>query len=353
MTPTLLAPAATDTLKNMKLLLVEDEDAQILILKTILKREGFTHVTVEQDSRRAAEVVRMLEPDLILLDLNMPHLSGFDVMEVLHAGGNTSPILMLTADARPEVKRRALGGGAKDFLNKPFDSAEVILRVTNLLESRRAQQDLARANSSLEEQVRKRTQQLEQTQVEMLVRLARAAEYRDDQSGEHVWRVSQLSAKIGAELGLESSRVEMLTRAARLHDVGKIAIPDGVLMKPSRLTPEEFAVIKTHTTVGAQLLSGGRSPLMRLAETIALTHHERWDGKGYPQGLSGKDIPLEGRIMAVADTVDAMSHDRAHQRATSLAEVMLEIENQSGKQFDPDVVEALVKVYERGELNTP
>ena len=226
----------------------------------------------------------------------------------------------------------------------------MILRVCNLLEARRFQQRLAKNNDLLEVLVAERTRQLEQSQVEMLVRLARASEYRDDQSGEHVWRVSQLTGQIGGELGLERPRVELLVRAARLHDVGKIAIPDGISLKPAKLSTQEFDVIKMHTTVGAQLLSGGQSPLMELAETIALTHHERWDGAGYPAGLAGEEIPLESRIFAVADTLDAMTHDRVHQRACSLAEAVLKIEAQAGAQFDPEIVDAFLRIYERGEI---
>ena len=340
-------------LRDMKILIVDDDDAQVLILRSILKREGFKHVTTEQDPRRSAEQFEVLRPDLLLLDLNMPHLSGFDVMETLKdKAGEYFPILMLTADERATTKKQALASGAKDFINKPFDSTEVILRVCNLLEARRFQQRLAKNNDLLETLVAERTRQLEHSQVEMLVRLARASEYRDDQSGEHVWRVSQLTGQIGSQLGLERPRVELLVRAARLHDVGKIAIPDGILMKPSRLTPPEFDVVKTHTTVGAQLLSGGQSPLMKLAETIALTHHERWDGAGYPNGLAGGDIPIESRIFAVADTLDALTHDRVHQRACSLLEAVSKIEAQAGTQFDPEVVTAFMSVYERGEVVT-
>jgi len=355
-----MVPSTTDNpvssldqrLRTMKILIVEDEDAQVLILRTILKREGFNHVTVEQDSRRAAETFERLQPDLMLLDLNMPYLSGFDIMDMLRQQSEDYfPVLVLTADDRAETKKRALAGGAKDFLNKPFDSTEVILRVCNLLAARHFQLQLKAHNDTLEQLVFERTRQLEQSQIEMLVRLARTAEYRDDQSGEHVWRVSQLASQIGAEMGLDRHRVDLLLRAARLHDVGKIAIPDGILMKPSRLTNEEFNVIKTHTVVGAQLLSGGQSELMKTAEMIALTHHERWDGDGYPEGLKGEEIPLEGRIMAVADTLDAMTHDRVHQRAASLAEAAREIKKQSGTQFDPKVVEAFLRVYERGEVD--
>ena len=337
----------------MKILVLDDDDAQVLILKSMLGREGFTNITTEQDPRRTAELFETLQPDLLLLDLNMPHLSGFDVLEMLTGkAGDCFPILMLTADDRAATKKQALASGAKDFLSKPFDAVEVVLRVRNLLVTRRFQQQLAKNNDLLETLVAERTRQLEQAQVEMLVRLARASEYRDDRSGEHVWRVSQLSGQIGAELGLERPRVELLVRAARLHDVGKIAIPDGILLKPAKLSPQEFDVIKTHTTVGAELLSGGQSPLMKLAETIALTHHERWDGAGYPVGLAREQIPLESRIFAIADTLDALTHDRVHQRACSLAEAVLKIKAQVGTQFDPEVVDAFLKLYERGEVVT-
>ncbi len=340
-------------LKLAKILIVDDEEAQLVILQGILQRADYSQITTTSDSRQAVGLFTELEPDLLLLDLHMPHIDGFGVMQALKPHipeNNYFPILFLTADLRPEVKKRALAGGAKDFLTKPLDALEVKLRIENLLEARFFYQQLQRQNEDLEQQVLKRTRQLENTQIEMLVRLARAAEYRDDESGEHVWRVSRTSALLAQELGLAAERVELLLRAARLHDVGKIGIPDGILLKPAKLTSQEFEVVKTHTTVGAQLLSGGQSELIKMAELIALTHHERWDGGGYPQGLQGQQIPLESRILAVADTLDALTHDRVHQKAWTLSEAVSEISVQSGKQFDPRVVEAFLKLYEQGEL---
>jgi putative two-component system response regulator len=348
-----LARSAPDEeLRAMKIMVVDDDDAQIVILRSILRRAGYHNLTVLQDSREALETFRRLEPDLLLLDMNMPHLSGFQVMESLATlpAELQAPIVVLTADARPAVKKNVLAGGAQDFVAKPYDSAEVVLRVRNLLEARRSQRALANHNRQLEGQVAERTQQLEQAHVEMLVRLARAAEYRDDTSGEHVWRVANLTGLLARELGLDKAHTQLLTRAARLHDVGKIAIPDGILLKRAALTPQEFEVIKTHTTVGARLLSGGHSKLMKLAESVALTHHERWDGAGYPQGLAGEAIPLEGRIVAVADAYDALTHDRVHQRACTPAEALQEIVRQRGRQFDPLVVGAFERLYARGEV---
>ena len=184
----------------------------------------------------------------------------------------------------------------------------------------------------------------------MLIRLAKASEYRDDESGEHVWRVARTASMLARELGLHKDLVELILRAARLHDVGKIAIPDGILLKPGRLTDAEFEVVKSHTTVGANLLSGGRSELMKMAELITRSHHERWDGGGYPSGLAGNAIPLEGRILAAADTYDVLTHDRPFQRAMAPEAAMAEITKNRGSQFDPTVVDAFVKLFAKGEL---
>lgn len=341
-------------LKTMKLLLIDDNDAQLITLREILKQAGYKHIVTLNDSRQALDYVQMFEPDLMLLDLHMPVVSGFDIMADLKAfipKDDYFPILALTADARLEIKQKALAGGARDFLTKPYDPTEVKLRIKNLLEARFFHQRLKEHNDHLEDQVRKRTQQLEQTQIEMLVRLAHAAEYRDDESGEHVWRVAHTSWLLARELGLPQERATMLLRAARLHDVGKIGIPDAILLKPGRLTEAEFEIIKTHTTIGAKLLSGGESPFVRMAELIALTHHERFDGTGYPSGLKGDAIPLESRILAVADTYDALTHDRVHQKAMSEGAALQIIVEGSGAQFDPHVVTAFRRLYERGELS--
>ena len=339
----------------MNLMIVDDEEANVVILKSILGRAGYTQLTVLRDPREAVKRFETCRPDLLLLDLHMPHLDGFGVMAALKpllAEDEYFPILMLTADVRPETRQEALSSGARDFLNKPFEAEEVRLRIRNLLEARRFHLRLREQNEGLEARVQERTKQLEEAHIEMLVRLAKAAEYRDDETGEHVWRVSRTSWLLALELGLPQEQAEELLRAARLHDVGKIGIPDGILLKTGKLTSQEFEVVKTHAAVGAQLLSGGRSALMKTAELIALTHHERWDGTGYPQGLAGEGIPIESRILAVADTFDAMTHDRAHRKARGLPEAVAEIEAQSGSQFDPRVVAAFGRLYARGELVT-
>jgi putative two-component system response regulator len=290
-------------------------------------------------------------PDLILLDLQMPYLDGFAVMKQLRAvvpPGSFLPILVLTADISAQAKRQALAEGASDFLTKPFDATEVILRIQNLLHTRRLHLQLQNENQMLEQKVRERTADLEATQAEILERLALAAEYRDDDTGQHTRRVGQMSAQIARALGLPVGEVDLIQRAAPLHDVGKIAIPDAILLKPGRLTPDEFEIMKTHTTRGAEMLSGGRFPLLQRAEEIALTHHERWDGSGHI-GLRGEVIPLAGRIVTVADVFDALTSERPYKNAWPRAAAIDEIMDQSGRQFDPAVVEAFLKVIEAGE----
>lgn len=340
-------------LEGSRILIVDDEKSNLVLLRGMLQREGYRELELVEDSREAIETFKSFQPDLLVLDLHMPHMSGFEVMagvrELLDDDAYF-PILMLTADVRPEVKEEALAGGARDFLTKPLNSGEVRLRIRNLLEARHFHLQVLAHNDQLEERVRQRTRQLEEAQLETLVRLAKAAEYRDDDSGEHVWRVAQTSMLLARELGLPLEQCELILRAARLHDIGKIGVPDGILYKPANLTPEEFALVKTHTTLGAELLSGGRSPLMKMAELIALTHHEQFDGGGYPRGLAGDEIPIEGRIMAVADAFDALTHDRPHQRACTDGEALAEIEAQAGRQFDPQIVEAFVRLYLSGEL---
>ncbi len=355
MTPTLTRyDAPVVDLTAMRILLIDDEEAALVLVKGMLQRAGFKHVFICDEPRAAVERFLEIRPDLVVLDQHMPNRDGLQVLSDLRPlMPDAFPVLMVTGDLRPELREAALAGGAKDFINKPINPTEARLRIRNLLESRHYQLELETQNERLEAAVRQRTRDLEHSQLEMLVRLARAAEYRDDDTGEHTWRVAQVAGTIARYMSLPEGRVEMLMRAARLHDVGKITVPDGILLKPTDLTSEEFAVVKAHTTIGADLLAGSRSPTIRMAETIALTHHERWDGHGYPQGLVGEQIPLESRILAVSDTWDAITRDRTHRKAMPFDDAVAEIRANSGTQFDPAVVAAFEAAVADHEISMP
>jgi putative two-component system response regulator len=325
-----------------KILIVDDEATNVLLLESILRREGFSSIRSVTDSRQVISLFSSFSPDLILLDLNMPHFDGFEVMKQLKNRIPVEaylPILVLTADSTPEVKQAALAKGAKDFLTKPFDRVEVLLRIRNLLETRQLNLLLQSQNQVLDEKVRERTKELEASRIEVLERLALAAEYRDDDTGQHTKRVGETSAILARTLNLPDEQVELIRRAAPLHDVGKIGISDLILLKPGKLTPEEFEVMKTHTMIGARIQTGSMYPLLQMAEEIALTHHEKWDGTGYA-GLAGEDIPLSGRVVAVVDVFDALTHARPYKSAFPIEKAFEIIRGGAGKHFDPMIVEA-------------
>jgi putative two-component system response regulator len=333
--------------RNARLLIVDDEDANIEILERILTRAGFTRIVTSNDSRQATALYVEHRPDLILLDLHMPHMDGLEVMDQLNEIAEASylPILILSGDLTPEARREALSRGAKDFVNKPFQQDELLLRIKTLLETRFLYIQIQGQNQLLEAKVRERTRELVEAQIEIIQRLAVAAEFRDDNTGQHTHRVGQMSALVAKQLKLPDSQVALIRRAAEMHDVGKIGVPDGILMKMGKLTPEEFDIVKTHTTIGARILSGGKFPLLRLAEEIAFSHHERWNGEGYAH-IRGADIPLAGRIVAVADVFDALTQQRPYKPAWPVAEAIAEIDLQRSRQFDPGVVDAFLRVVE-------
>jgi len=334
--------------RNARILIVDDEERNVEILQRILSRAGFTRVETTTDPRTVSQLYVEQRPDLILLDLHMPHVDGLQVMDQLNEIAEASylPILILSGDLTPEARREALSRGAKDFVGKPFMQDELLLRIRTLLETRLLYLQIQTQNHLLEAKVRERTRALEQAQIEILERLAAAAEFRDDNTGQHTQRVGQMSALLARQLGLPDTQVALIRRGAELHDVGKIGVPDTVLLKIGRLTPDEFEIVKTHTTIGARILSGGKFPLLRLSEEIAFTHHERWDGSGYA-GIRGGDIALAGRIVAVADVFDALTQQRPYKPAWPVADAIAEIDRQRGKQFDPDVVDAFLRVVER------
>jgi putative two-component system response regulator len=328
---------------DLPILVVDDEEMNLRFLRRVLERAGYTGVQTTTNPLHVPALFAKTSPDLVVLDLHMPGMDGFGLMERLApiAGGRTGvPFLVVTGDVSEDVRRRALESGARDFLTKPFSETELLLRVRNLLEVQRLHGWLREQNAHLELQVAERTRDLEQARLEILGRLALAAEFRDDETQEHAWRIGRTCGLLASALGLDDGQVEVVRRAAPLHDIGKIGIPDAILLKPGRLTDSEFATIRTHATIGAQILSGSQSAVLLLAERIAVSHHERWDGGGYPSGLRGEEIPLAGRIAAVADVFDALTHERPYKPAWPVREAVAEIARQRGRQFDPTVVDA-------------
>lgn len=342
-----------------RFLIVDDEVANIRVLEQMLEECDCLNLTSTTDPNEVLSLYITFQPDIILLDLTMPGLDGFEVMGQLKSVIPVDcylPILVLTADVSPETKSRALAAGAKDFLTKPFDSTELLLRIWNLLETRYLHLQLQNHNQDLEQKVSERTRDLEaarlkilkqvreveESQIEVLDRLARAAEFRDDETGRHTQRVALTAALLSRKMGMSDEEISLIQRAAPLHDVGKIAVSDLILLKPGKLTPEELETMKAHAKVGAELLAGGRSDLVQMAERIALTHHEHWDGSGYPQGLAAEEIPIEGRILAIADVFDALTHERPYKPAWPIEEALSEIASQSGRQFDPQAVESFL-----------
>jgi putative two-component system response regulator len=330
-----------DHLLTSRLLIVDDNPANTRVLERMLRQAGFTNIASTTDSREVIALYATDHPDLILLDLHMPHLDGFAVLEQLKATllpDDYLPVLVLTADVSSEAKHRALALGGRDFVTKPFDAAEVMLRVRNLLETRWLYQQQAYYNLRLEAEVRARTQEAVEAKYDTLERLARAAEYRDDMTGEHTRRVGELAASLAEAHGLSDLEVSQIRCAAPLHDIGKIGISDAILLKPGKLTADEFTRMQRHSEIGARILSGSQNALLQLAESIALSHHERWDGQGYPQRLQGEAIPIAGRIVAIVDVFDALTHKRPYKAAWSTVEALDEIERQAGHQFDPQLV---------------
>jgi putative two-component system response regulator len=334
-----------DPITELSILVVDDQRPNVILLERVLKSGGYTRVHGTTDPTMVFELCREHTPALLLLDLHMPAMDGFAVMTEMHdllANGHGPTIVMLTADVTTAARRQALSLGARDFLVKPFDSVEVLARVHNLLENHHIRSRLENQNELLAEQVRLRTGQLEDARRELLERLALAAEYRDYTTGTHTQRVGRTARMIAEQLGLPGDMAEMLGDAAPLHDIGKLAIPDSILLKPGPLTDVEREVMRAHVRAGSEILRGSRSPVLLVAREIVSYHHERWDGTGYVAELEGDTIPLSGRITALADTFDAMTHDRPYHRAVAVDDALGEIEGQAGRQFDPTLVDAFM-----------
>jgi putative two-component system response regulator len=337
------------TLKDeKKILVVDDEDRNLRLMEALLAPLGYS-VILAKSGLDALHLVEDEPPDLILLDVTMPGMDGFQVAERLKSNVKTSviPIVMVTALKEVADRVKAFEVGADDFINKPVDRMELRARVKSLLKVKAYNDHLRRYQIELEEEVAQQTLELRKAfqnekrrSLETIYRLARAAEYKDDETGAHIKRMSHYSAIIAKKMELPEGTVEGILYAAPMHDIGKIGILDRILLKPGKLNASEWDIMRQHTVIGAKILEGSDAPFIRLAEVIAMTHHEKWDGTGYPQGLKGESIPLAGRIVAIADVFDALTSKRPYKEAFSLEKAFAIIRKVSGSHFDPDVVDA-------------
>lgn len=335
-------------LRESRLLIVDDNPSNVLLVERLLEWGGYHNVKSASDADSALRLQAQWDPDLIILDLHMPHVDGFEVMRRLRERGGEHmylPILVFTADATPEARKKSLALGASDFLTKPGEATEVNLRVRNFLQTKHMHAELSERARQLEDKVAERTLALWNSQLEVLERLSRMAELRDDDAADHCRRVGEISARIATGMGWKRSQIELIRAAAPLHDIGKVGLPEALLTKPGKLSAEELDVLKRHVTVGADILAGGQSPLLQIAEVIARHHHERWDGSGYPAGLRGEDIPIEARIVAIADSFDSSMIPRAYRKALNAEDAMAEIALQSGILYDPAIVSTFVGIY--------
>lgn len=357
----------TDDSRNAQIMIVDDEMINIEVVKAYLEEEGFTNFLTTTRSTLAIDMIRNDKPDIVLLDINMPQVSGLDILETMRNdnGLKLIPAIVLTASHDPQIKLNALRLGASDFLAKPVDPSELMLRLQNVLAVKAYQDHLAKYSERLEEQVRLRTAELVLSRQEAIHCLARAGEYRDDDTGHHVTRVGRYAALIARELGFDQTTIDLIEQAAQLHDVGKIGIPDAILHKPGKLDSQEFDIMRahcgigrriinplsneesirlmTHATVGMQIMGSTNSPVLKLAAVIAATHHEKWDGTGYPHQISGDKIPLEGRIVAVADVFDALSSARPYKKAFPIEKCLQILREGRGTHFDPSVLDAFFR----------
>lgn len=356
-----------EALLTSKIMIVDDEPINLKLARKYLNLAGFQNLVTTREPREAVGMMYREQPDALLLDIMMPHVSGLDLLATIRADSQWKhiPIVILTAASDQSTKRTALELGASDFLGKPVDPTELIPRIHNVLMVKRHYDQLQQHSQQLEDEVLRRTAELARSRQEIIHCLARAAEFRDDDTGRHVFRVGRYVRLIAAELGWSGEHLNVLEQAAQLHDIGKIGIPDSILLKPGKLTPEEFDymqkhagygkhivqtlpekeanILRGHTELGSRLLQTTDSPILALAATISLSHHEKWNGSGYPLGLSGEDIPIEGRITAVADVFDALSSKRPYKPPFPLDRCLQILEEGRGTHFDPAVLDAFFR----------
>ncbi len=331
-------------LLNASILIVDDKDANVRLLEGMLGAAGYTSVTSTTDPTEVGPLYRRARYDLILLDLQMPGMDGFQVMEGLKEIEPDGYLPVLVITAQPSHKLRALQAGAMDFISKPIELAEVLLRVRNMLEVRLLHKESRNYNAILEQKVCERTADLQDNYQETIFTMMRAAEHRDEDTGAHVQRISYYCGELARRLGMGDEFIDEIFFASPMHDIGKIGIPDHILLKPSGFTPDEWGIMKGHTLMGAKILGQSKSPYLRMGAVIALNHHERWDGGGYPNGRRGEAIPLPARIMNICDVYDALRSKRPYKPALGHAKTVDVILCGDGrtqpKHFDPAILQA-------------
>ena len=330
-----------EEIKKSNILIVDDNIANIALLEDILEDEGYDEYTSTTDPRTVLSLCQEEDFDLILLDIRMPHMSGIEVMQALTKHFPAEyylPIIVLTAQLDEETRRQSLANGAKDFLTKPFQPWEALLRIQNQLETRYFyKRQMLRANT-LEREVAKRTKEIHSIQLEIVRRLGLAGEFRDNETGAHIVRMSRISEVIARGAGLDEKDCELILQSSAMHDVGKIGIPDSILLKPGKLNAEEWKIMKSHTEIGANIIGDYPADIFWMASAIATAHHEKWDGSGYPKGLKGEEIPISARIAAISDVFDALLSKRPYKDPWPLEKALAVMKGDAGSHFDPELI---------------
>ncbi len=338
--------------KKPVILVVDDQPQNIELLEAYLVPQGY-EIIKAANGEEALSILSGNPIDLILLDVMMPGMDGFEVTRRVRQdkAHQLLPIILLTALRETEDRVRGIEAGCDDFISKPFDRIELFARVRSLLKVKAYNDLLSNYREELESEVFKRTEELKRAfekikaaSLDTIYRLSIASEYKDEDTGAHIKRMSHYSAAIARRMGLDENTIEMILYAAPMHDVGKIGIPDKILMKPGKLDPQEWEIMKTHSVIGARILAGSDAEFIQLGETIAHFHHEKWDGSGYPDGLKGIDIPISCRIVAIADVFDALTSKRPYKEPFSLEKSLSIIRDGNGSHFDPDVVDAFFDI---------